>query len=167
MTDDLDLLNADDLVDLYGSVPPLKDIRLRSINMNWRGPTITLRVDISSFPAEPPQDWEYAEVDTVQCHLQFLAVENFSLSDWDPPTPSASLVVTPLKKDRKVQIRLTGIGVDLCFTSHESVRVGHVSAFRSAPDGTDGGPHLFLRNLDRRRHTTVPETEEKTFYERI
>ncbi|MFI9119353.1 Imm50 family immunity protein [Streptomyces bikiniensis] len=167
MIDDLDLVNADDLINLYGSTSPLEEIRLRSINLNWRGPAITLRVDVSSFPAEPPRDWESAELDTVQCHLKFLAVEDFSLSRWDPPAPPTSLVVKPLRKDRRVQVQLTGTGVDIRFTSHESVHIGHVSAFKIAPDGTDGGPHLFLRNLDRRRYKTIPGTEEKTFYERI
>ncbi|GHB01975.1 Imm50 family immunity protein [Streptomyces termitum] len=167
MIDALDLIHAHDLIGLYGSASPLEEIRPRSVNLDWRGPAITLRVDVSGLPAGLPQDWKAAEVDTVQCHLKFLAVEDFSLSRWDPPVPPTSLVVEPLGKNRRVRIQLSGPGVDLRFTSHKSVHIGHVSAFGITPDGTDGGPHLFLGNLDRRRYQTVPETEEKTFYERI
>ncbi|MFH8729672.1 Imm50 family immunity protein [Streptomyces termitum] len=167
MIDDLDLVQAHDLMNLYGSASPLEEVRLRSVNLDWRGPAITLRVDVSGFPDELPQEWRTAELDTVQCHLKFLAVEDFSLSGWNPPAPPTSLMAEPLGKNRRVRIRLEGTGLNLRFTSHESVHVGHVSAFRIAPDGTDGGPHLFLRNLDRRRYRTIPDAEEKTFYERI
>ncbi|MGW9447928.1 Imm50 family immunity protein [Streptomyces sp. NPDC055632] len=161
------LLNPEDLIRLYGEVPPLDTFRLRGLNLSWMGPTVTLRVDLSTFPATAPPEWEGADVDTVQCHFQFVAVEDFALEDWDPPVPCASFTTEPLGRDRRMRVRVRGAGVDLGFTSHESVKTGHVSAFRIAPDGTDGGPHLFLRKLDRKRFTTVPGPEEKTFHERI
>ncbi|ORT57883.1 Imm50 family immunity protein [Streptomyces sp. CB03238] len=167
MTDDLKLVNADDLVNLYGKVPTLGTLRLRSVNLDWRGPTVTLRVDLSSFPSVVPQEWEGAEVDTVQCHLQFLAVEDLSLAEWEPPVPSASFRVQPLKENRRIQVRVAGAGIALGFTSNASVQVGHVSAFKISSDGTDGDRHIFLKKLDRMRYESIPGTEEKTFYGRI
>ncbi|MFJ4871270.1 Imm50 family immunity protein [Streptomyces sp. NPDC088757] len=161
------LVNPADLVRLYGEVPPFDTFRLRAVNLSWRGPTVTLRVDLSTFPATVPPEWEDAGVDTLQCHFQFVAVEDFALEQWEPPVPSASFTAEPLGRDRRMRVRVRGAGVDLGFTSHESVHVGHVSAFRIAPGGTDGGRHLFRRPLDRRLHETVPGPEEKTFHERI
>ncbi|MER5201669.1 Imm50 family immunity protein [Streptomyces sp. NPDC002825] len=167
MTVSLTLVNPGDLVRLYGEIPPLDEFRLRSINLDWRGPTVTLRVDLSTFPAFVPQEWEGADVDTVQCHLQFLAVADFSLTEWEPPFHSVSFSAKSLDGERRIRARVTGGGVELGFTSSDSVLVGHVSAFKAATDGTDGGRHLFSRKLDSLRYEAIPDTEEKTFYGRL
>ncbi|KOX23754.1 MULTISPECIES: Imm50 family immunity protein [unclassified Streptomyces] len=161
------LVNPADLIRLYGAVPPLDTFRLRAVNLSWIGPTVILRVDLSSFPATVPPEWEGTDVDTVQCHLQFLAVEDLSLEQWEPPVPSASFTAEPLGGRRRMRVRVRGAGVDLGFTGHESVPVGHVSAFRIAPDGADGGRHLFLGRVDARLHETVPGPEERPFHERV
>lgn len=164
---DYPLVNPQALVRIYGFLPPLETFRPRSVNMDWRGPTVTLRVDLSSFPAVTPQEWEGSEVDTVQCHLQFLAVEALSLAEWEPPIASASFRVQPLERDRRIRVRVTGAGVALDFTSSETVLVGHVSAFKISADGTDGNRHFFLGKLDSMHHEAVPGTEEKTFHGRL
>ncbi|GAA2450479.1 Imm50 family immunity protein [Streptomyces lavendulocolor] len=167
MIDNLALLNADALVAMYGDFPPVGNLRLRSLSMDWRGPTVTLRVDLPSFPAVVPQEWEGKEVDTVQCHLQFLAVEDLSLTEWEPPVPYVAMQVQPLNENRRIRVGMTGVGVGLGFTSSASVVVGHVSAFKIAPGGADGSRHFFLKKLDRMRYESIPATEEKTFHGRI
>jgi hypothetical protein len=167
VTDPLTLVNSEHLATLFGVFPPLDEFRLRAMNVDWRGPTVTLRVDLSSFPTSPPPEWVDAGVDTVQCHLQFLAVADLSLTEWNPPVRSASFDAQPLGEERRIRVRVTGPGVDLGFTSNESVLVGHVSAFKVAADGTDGGRHLFSRKIDSLRHESIPETDEKTFHGRL
>lgn len=167
MTDSLTLVNPEGLVRLYGELPPLGEFRLRSINLDWQGPKVTLRVDLLSFPAAVPPEWEGVDIDTIQCHLQFLAVADFSLTRWDPPVHSASFDAESLDEERRMRVRVTGAGVDLGFTSNESVLVGHVSAFEIKGDGTDGGRHFFSQKLDGLRHETIPGTDEKTFYGRL
>lgn len=167
MADYLQLVNTRDLVQLYGKVPDLRWFRLRSINLDWRGPTVTLRLDLSTFPETIPPEWKGTEVDTVQCHLQFLAVEDLSMPEWEPPVRSASLETQPLEEERRVRVRVRGEGVALKFTSNESVQVGHLSAFKISPYGTDNTQHLFLRRLDALRYASIPATEEKTFHGRI
>ncbi|MGA5409312.1 Imm50 family immunity protein [Streptomyces lavendulocolor] len=159
--------NAGELIKLYGKIPDIRRFRLRSINLDWRGPTVTLRLDLSSFPKTVPPEWEGLGLDTVQCHLQFLAVEDLSLSEWEPPVRSASLETLPLEEERRVRVEVTGAGVDLAFTSNESVQVGHVSAFGISPDGTDETRHVFSRRIDAARYASVPATEENTFHGRI
>ncbi|MFE5973361.1 Imm50 family immunity protein [Streptomyces sp. NPDC056460] len=161
-------VNAEVLEDLYGANPPLDTFRLRSLNVDWRGPTVTLRVDLSSFPASVPPEWEEHRVDTVQCHLQFLAVEELSLTEWNPPVHRAALAVDLQDERRRMRVRVTGAGVGLGFTSSDSVLVGHVSAFRASVDGGDDGDrHLFSRRIDAMRFQTIPATEEKTFHGRL
>ncbi|WP_405540500.1 immunity 50 family protein [Streptomyces sp. NBC_00075] len=150
---------------LLVNVPDLDDVRIRSINLNWRGPTVTLRVDLPSVPGSAPQKWTEAGMDTVQCQLQFLAVENISLTDWNPPSVGR-IEMSPWGGENRIRVVAEGRGVALRFDCSESVRVGHVSAFRIRADGSDNGPHLFASRIDARRHTFLPPTDEKTFYER-
>lgn len=152
-------------VNVLSDVSALSDVRIRSINLNWRGPTLTLRVDLPSFPASAPQEWTDAGMDTVQCQLQFLAVENISLTDWNPPSVG-SVEMSPWGRESRMRVTADGRGVALRFDCSESVRVSHVSAFQIQADGSDNGPHLFVSRIDARRHTFLPPTDEKTFYER-
>ncbi|NEC87638.1 Imm50 family immunity protein [Streptomyces sp. SID12501] len=159
------LVNPETLYSLYSHVPDLVDVRIRSINLNWRGPTVTLRVDLPSFPGSAPQEWTDAGMDTVQCQLQFLAVENISLTDWDPPSVGC-VEMSSWGRESRMRVVADGRGVALRFDCSESVRVGHVSAFQIHVDGSDNGTHLFVSKIDARRHTFLPPTNEKTFYER-
>ncbi|MER7836820.1 Imm50 family immunity protein [Streptomyces sp. NPDC096040] len=159
------LVNPEVLQSLYGGIPIMGDVRIRSVNLNWRGPTVTLRVDLPSFPDSAPQEWIDAGVDTVQCQFQFLAVENMSLTEWDPPVVGA-IDLAPWGGKRRMRVTADGSGVTLRFDCNESVRVGHVSAFKIQQDGSDDGRHLFVSKIDARRHTSLPPSDEKTFYER-
>lgn len=84
MTFDAFLVNREVLQSLYGKVPDLSEVRIRSINLNWRGPSVTLRVDLPCFPGSAPQEWIDEHMDTVQCQFRFLAVDTISLTAWDP-----------------------------------------------------------------------------------
>ncbi|MFD7687852.1 Imm50 family immunity protein [Streptomyces sp. NPDC059781] len=159
------LVNSEVLHSLYGDIPAPRGVRIRSLNLNWRGPTVTLRLDLPHFPAHAPQDWIDAKMDTVQCQLQFLAVENISLTEWAPPVV-ADIAATPLR-DRRIRVKVADDGMALSFDSSDSVLVGHVSAFCLQPDGSDSGRHLFTSKIDARRHESLPRTDEKTFYERF
>jgi hypothetical protein len=166
MTSDGFLVNPGVLQQIYREIPALRDVRIRSVNLNWRGPTLTLRLDLPSYAENVPQQWVGADVDTVQCQLQFLAVGAVSLTEWEPPAV-ASVEMSSPDANRRVKVGVRGAGVNLDFDCSESVLAGHVSAFKIQADGSDSGPHLFLSRLDARRHTALPETHEKTFYERI
>ncbi|ELP70001.1 Imm50 family immunity protein [Streptomyces turgidiscabies] len=157
MTDDDFLVNPEMLHSLYGHVPNLNEVRIRSVNLNWRGPTVTLRIDLPSFPGSAPQKWVDAGMDTVQCQFQFLAVENISLTAWDPPTV-ADVEMAPTGSERRMRVTVVGHGVELRFDCSESVRVSHVSAFKTEAEGADNGPHIFASKLDARRYTSLPAT---------
>ncbi|WP_405918235.1 Imm50 family immunity protein [Streptomyces sp. NBC_00728] len=165
MTVERFLVEPEPLRSLYGRVPDLIGIRIRSVNLNRRGPAVTLRVDLPSFPEMAPQEWIDAGLDTVQCQFQFTAVERISLIDWAPPV-FGTIETRPLGTERRMRVTAGGGGLSLNFTCSDSVRVAHVSAFRITESGSDDGVHLFMSKLDARRHTSLPGTEDRTFYER-
>ncbi|MFB7246827.1 Imm50 family immunity protein [Streptomyces populi] len=165
MTVEKFLVNPEDLRSLYGRIPRLAGIRVRSVNLNWRGPTVTLRVDLPSFPESAPREWVDAGFDTVQCQFQFLAVEGISLADWTPPA-LGGLEMAPHGIERRMRVAFRGDGLSLEFDCSESVRVAHVSAFKTAENGLDDGGHLFMSRIDARRHSSLPGTQDRTFYER-
>ncbi|MHC3475513.1 Imm50 family immunity protein [Streptomyces sp. 7R007] len=165
MTVESCLVNPGTLLSLYGRVPPLTGVRIRSVNLNWRGPAVILRLDMPFFPHAAPQEWVDAGMDTVQCHFQFLAVAGIRLTHWDPPA-FGEVETAPYGTERRMRVAVKGKGLHLAFECSESVRVGHVSAFRKQEDGSDSGRHLFVGAVDARRYTSLPGTEEKTFYER-
>ncbi|MFK4111649.1 Imm50 family immunity protein [Streptomyces sp. NPDC002176] len=73
------------LAPLYGPAPlDLRSVRLRSVHLDWHGPTVTLRLDLPAPPLPLPEEWAAADVDTVQGQLQFLAVEDLELDAWEP-----------------------------------------------------------------------------------
>ncbi|MCF2128585.1 immunity 50 family protein [Strepomyces sp. STD 3.1] len=166
MTVDTFLTNTEKILQLYGKVPEVRETRLRSINLNWRGPTVTLRIDLPGFPQNAPQEWTDAGLDAVQCQLQFLAVQNLSLLSWEPPTTTI-IEAENLTEHHRIRVRAQGDGMEASFTCSDSVLVGHLSAYRIQADGSDSGPHLYVSKIDARRHTSLPRTDEKTFYERL
>ncbi|MFJ9730795.1 Imm50 family immunity protein [Streptomyces sp. NPDC101171] len=166
MTVDEFLLNSDALRRVYGFVPKIEEgVRVRSLNMDWRGPTVIIRADLPAFPESPPGEWQAAGLDTVQCHLQFLAVEELSIRRWHPP--AVCRVTVRREEMKRLHVGFVGAGLELGFRCSDSVLVGHVSAFRAGADGVDQGPHAFVNRIDARRHTFLPETWEKTYYGRV
>lgn len=161
------ILNPEVLQAIYGHTPKLEgDIRVRSLNLNWRGPTLIIRADLPQFPDPAPQDWMTSGFDTVQCHLRFLAVEKLTIRSWEPPV-LGRLKATPQTAERRLHIAVEGDGITLSFNCSDSVAIGHVSAYRSNIDDSDQGPRSFASRIDSRRYASLPETWEKSYYERI
>lgn len=166
----LSVRNSEVLAPLYGTAPlPLASLRLRSVHLDWRGPTVTLRLDLPAPPLPLSEEWAAVGVDTVQGQLRFLAVEDLELDAWDPPV-LASFALTELgggEHRMRVEVSDGEGSAFLRFTSHCDVLAGHLSGFRAGPGGADSGPHLFRGAVDAKRHSTVPDPSEKTFYERL
>ncbi|ANP57122.1 hypothetical protein J2Z21_003184 [Streptomyces griseochromogenes] len=159
------LVNADVLRALYGHVPGLERVRVRSVHLDWRGPTVTLRVDLPCFPASPPREWADAGMDSAQCQLEFPAVEPLAFARWEPPAVG-DLRAVPFGGERRMRVSVGGTGIDLRFECAASVVVRHVSAFRRGPAGEDDGPHLFLGRVDSLLFGSLPATHQKVFYGR-
>ncbi|WP_086694065.1 Imm50 family immunity protein [Streptomyces recifensis] len=170
MTAELSPRNSAVLAPLYGPARlDLSSVRLRSVHLDWHGPTVTLRLDLPAPPLPLPEGWAAAGVDTVQGQLQFLAVEDLEMDAWEPgPLVAVELAVLSESRHRmRVAVSRDDEPEFLRFTGSTDVLVGHISGFRAGPESADSGAHQFLSRLDARLHTTVPDPSEKTFYESL
>ncbi|MFD6278470.1 Imm50 family immunity protein [Streptomyces sp. NPDC060209] len=153
------------LSSLYSTVPSLQSVRLRSFHLNWRGPTLTMRIDLPRFPDRPAAEWTGVDHDTLQIHLQFLAVHDLCTDGWIPGN-LVDISLAPLD-ERRLLTSIVAERINFSFTASDTLTIGHISAFRGTKDGSDEGRHAFLSPLDAHRFTSVPNTYESTFYERI
>ena len=169
MTVDEFIVNSQVLGSVYGHVPQLGgDLRLRSVNISWIGPTVTLRVDLPSFPDPAPQGWREAGVDTVQCQMQFFDVDNMYMDGWVPPVFVRVGITSWAERRRiRVDVRVKNQPSPFFFECSNSVVVGHVSAFRIRGDGADEGVRVHMNRLDSHLYGSLPATSEKVYYERI
>lgn len=154
--------NPQQLTELYGQFPSYDRLRIRSVNVSPFGPTLTLRVDLPEFPAEPSEQWLAAGCDTLQCHFQFQAVEDLALSRWEPPAEARfnAWSVSGLA----TEVRVMGTGIALAFRTHPQFLIRHISAFRASDDEPE---HHHLSRLDTKLHgTSEPATTTETFYAR-
>ncbi|MFD4004792.1 Imm50 family immunity protein [Streptomyces rubiginosohelvolus] len=155
--------NSDVLGTLYADVPPLDSVRLRSFYLDWRGPTLTLRVDLPAYPDRIPPEWCERGHDTLQLHVQFLAVDDLTVRGWLPTVP---VVVSVAElTTRRILVRIAEAGFELSFSSSDSLIVGHISSYRVTETGSDEVPHTFVSRLDTRLFTSLPGTHESTFYQ--
>jgi hypothetical protein len=159
------LRNPEAVGAFYERLPPLEAVVLRSVHLDRWGPTLTLRLDLPRFADRPLPEWVESGCDRLQCHLQFVDVADVRMRGWRPPA-TADVGMGGLER-RRVAVRIAGEGVDLAFTSSDSLVVGRMSVYRAQQGGLDTGPHQFVGKVDRIRCTAVPDVWEKTFYERV
>nr|WP_276607247.1 HNH/endonuclease VII fold putative polymorphic toxin [Streptomyces sp. A1277] len=126
--------NSEVLAPLYGPAPlDLSSVRLRSVHLDWHGPTVTLRLDLPAPPLPLPEEWAAAGVDTVQGQLQFLAVEDLELDAWEPG-PLVSFELAVLSESRhRIRVAVSQAGSP---TSSASPAVPMCSSAASADSGS-------------------------------
>jgi hypothetical protein len=157
--------NPKPLASLFGgSVPDLQGLRLRSVHLSYIGPSVTLRIDLPTFPTAPSQEWREGEFDTLQCQVGFQAVEDISLNHWIPP--EICEIEVARQPEYRMHVEITGKILRLSFTSSQDILIDHISAFKIAGDGSDSGRHHYTRKIDARLHASTPETHETRFYGR-
>ncbi|MFG2142193.1 Imm50 family immunity protein [Streptomyces sp. NPDC048650] len=158
-----DLLGSTDrLREYYSKVPPLSQVTLRSVHISRYGPTIILRMDLPEFPDSPLPEWVEQGCDRLQCHVRFLAAEDFSMRRWEPPVV-ADVKLEPLEK-RRIEVEVLSSRTSLSFTSSDFLTVGRISAFRARADGPDRGQHHYAGKMDRLKYDSVPGAEAEAYY---
>lgn len=161
-----DLLSSTDkLREHYSKIPPLTQVTLRSIHLSRHGPTIILRLDLPAFPDRPLPEWTDQGCDRLQCHVRFLAVEDFSMRRWEPPVV-ADVQMDPLEK-RRIKVDVLSGQTNLSFTSSDSLTVGRISTFRAPTEGPDREKHYYVGRMDRLKYDSVPGAEAEVYYERF
>ncbi|MGW6713057.1 Imm50 family immunity protein [Streptomyces globisporus] len=157
--------NSDVLGTLYSDVPPLESVRLRSFHLDWRGPALTLRIDLPTYPDPDrvPLEWSERGHDNLQLQVQFVAVEDLTVRGWIPTVPvDISLAALPC---RRILVRIAEVGFEFSFTASDSLTIGHISSYRMTETRSDEVPHSFVSRLDTRLFTSPPGTHESTFYQ--
>ncbi|GAB2722949.1 Imm50 family immunity protein [Kitasatospora kifunensis] len=158
------LRNPEKISALYGDVRGIDRLTLRSVNLDRRGPTVTLRLSTNRLPDHPPVDWVEFGCDTVEFHLQFLDVADLSMTGHGLPEDTSLQVIE--QENSRVKVEAHGDSTRLAFSCHRSVTIGRLSAWNSR--AADGEPtHRYLSPLDRRLHAAPPETWKKNYYGRI
>ena len=70
------LINAQTVQGLYEQAPPLEGFRLRELQLDHRGPALTLCGDLEAFPDRPRPSWDDEATD-LELRLNLSAIENF------------------------------------------------------------------------------------------
>ncbi|WP_328405863.1 immunity 50 family protein [Streptomyces sp. NBC_00390] len=157
--------NPHELLALYSELPGLDSVTVRSVHLNSYGPALTLRVDLPAFPSNPPEEWLAAGRNRLQLHIQFIAVAHLEMTGWGPHA-SADIAIADAGACR-IAVRIDSSSFVLTFEASDAIVVGHPSVFSAGEDGSDSGPHQFLKRLDARKFEKIPAADEKTFYEHI
>ncbi|MFD0267202.1 Imm50 family immunity protein [Streptomyces sp. NPDC127106] len=86
------VLNAEVLREAYGAqgVPEPDGLVIHEVTWHRDGPSLTLRFELPSYPAEPPEAWTARAANTVQVELRLLGAR--ALLDGGPdPNPVGAL----------------------------------------------------------------------------
>ncbi|MEY9873936.1 hypothetical protein ABH931_003430 [Streptacidiphilus sp. MAP12-33] len=149
----------------YTHVPPLERVTLRSVHLSPWGPTLTLRFDLPRFADVVPPEWAEAGCDRLECQVEFLAVRDLRLRGM--PTGRLADVELAARERPWLDVSLRGEGIELDLTCADTLRVGHLNAYRSADGDPNRARRWFVGPVDRRLYTTLPPTTGKSFYERL
>ncbi|MFJ9186454.1 MULTISPECIES: Imm50 family immunity protein [Streptomyces] len=72
--------NPQPVLAVYGDdLPTLEDVRIEEICLSPHGPTLRLRFDLSTFPANPPAKWIRDGMDVVQLEVSFGGLHEISI----------------------------------------------------------------------------------------
>lgn len=114
---------------IYGDdVPSLTAVPVHEIRLHRDGPRVTLRFDLSSYPATPPRKW--AGLNTVQVQLTLVDVLELSVEGWSND-PVADLSLT---RDGDV-LTMTSTGATRCRARARAAVVDKISAYQDMGAG--------------------------------
>jgi len=68
---------------VYSTVPSLTNVRLQEIRLHQDGPRVSLRIDLNSFPENPPRKWIAAKFNRVQLTLLLIDISELYLRGWN------------------------------------------------------------------------------------
>ncbi|MFE1171614.1 Imm50 family immunity protein [Streptomyces sp. NPDC058773] len=156
--------NPQELISLYGSVPNLDTVKIRSVHLSRLGPMVKLRFDLPTYPESVPAEWNEFHCDTVQCQVEFVNVSNFRLTSLTlPVTADIAFSIG----DRTASVEIEGPGTSIAFNCLPFTLVGHVGAFKASSDGSDSGRHFYARKIDAKLFDSIPSLHQGAFYDSI
>ncbi|MGW6914501.1 hypothetical protein ACWGB8_11865 [Kitasatospora sp. NPDC054939] len=126
---------------------------------------MTLRLDLPRYADRPPAAWSEVGCDRVEVQVHYVLKEEDLRLRGLPDGAPVDVEHRVLPGGGGLRVAVRGEGVEAEFTAYDSLRVGHISAYRSA----DGDPYTarrrFVSRVDQHLHTTLPPTIVKPFYD--
>lgn len=124
------ILNPQGLKAVYGErLPPLTAVRLRQLTLHEDGPALTLRLDLSTFPADPPLKWAAKGFNTVQITLSFSGLRTLTLHGFG----------TEITADLVLEAAGTGVTVHLAAPGITVAATAEIAYLAALSAYTDGG----------------------------
>ena len=105
--------------------PALDSVRLHELRLHQDGPAISLRFDLSEFPACPPPKWAAANSNTVQVCLVGVGVLAFSVEGWT----TNNVGRLTIENETRIQVRFEAEGCCVAAT-FDCLRVDGVTSYR-------------------------------------
>ncbi|MFD7985905.1 hypothetical protein ACFV4M_21390 [Kitasatospora indigofera] len=158
------LRNPEKLLELYRTPPRGDVLRIHSLHLNRRGPTLTLRASLPQQAGRLREDRTEPGCDTVEFHLQFLDVADVRVTGGRLPA-DAAVAITELRESR-IAVRIDGGPTDIAFTGNRAVSVGRLSTRAATPDGSSP-VHHYTGRVDALRYSAPPATWEENYYARV
>ncbi|MFE6739200.1 Imm50 family immunity protein [Streptomyces tubercidicus] len=156
--------NPQELINLYGGVPNLDTVKIRSVHLSRLGPMVKLRVDLPTYPETVSAEWDEFHCDTVQCQVEFINVSNFRLSNLTLPVTAD---ITFSTGDSMASVEIEGPGSLVAFDCLPFTLVGHIGAFKASSEGSDSGRHFYVRKIDAKLFNSIPSLHQGAFYDNI
>lgn len=117
---------------IYGDdVPSLESVHLHEITLHSDGARVTLRFDLSRYPADPPRKWQVQGFNTVQIQLVLLEVRELTLHGWRNRI-DAALSLTKEDGGLRVVGSADSVAIDI---KGEWATVAKISAYLSRDEG--------------------------------
>ncbi|AZS72293.1 hypothetical protein DDE74_16175 [Streptomyces lydicus] len=156
--------NPQDLISLYGRVPSLDTVKIRSVHVSRLGPMVKLRVDLPTYPDAAPAQWNEFHCDTVQCQIEFVNVSNFRMRN--STLPSVADIAFSIDGGTAM-VEIEGPGLSAAFNCLPFTLIGHIGAFKASNEGSDSGRHFYVRKIDARLFDSTPSLHQGAFYDSI
>ncbi|WP_433349412.1 Imm50 family immunity protein [Micromonospora sp. CA-111912] len=107
-----------------GDVPSLDAVDVHDFLIDREGPTLRIRLDLRTFPADPPVKWRRSGFNTVQVELLFGGISNLSLEG-----VSVDMVAdVNIRRDVKIALAITSPTVRVTATS-ASVTISRIAGY--------------------------------------
>lgn len=119
-------VNPQSLDSLYEKVPELVNVELFSVEIDRLYSNIRLRVDLASFPNNPPTRW-HNDFNTVQVHLSFSPVKKFEAKGWHK---DMKVSIDIQRNNEDLEVVIANPKLDLIYTfTCEFLRIENISPY--------------------------------------
>ncbi|WP_405991253.1 Imm50 family immunity protein [Streptomyces sp. NBC_00986] len=122
--------NPEGITSVYqGSPPELLDVHVHEVCLHRDGPALRVRLDLPSYPENPPRKWAAQGFNTVQIEVTFSGLREVKLNGF-----STNMTATiSIEEDTGVQIHLSAPGSDVRAVANTAI-ISKVTAYLNTPE---------------------------------